>query len=128
MSNYKKIYDEKIVKSLKDEFKYSSVMQVPRLEKIVINKDLQGGVYNVGTGTLTTLEDMIKGMVEVFSDPNNRSKIVYCQDKEDTRSFVMDIENARKELGYEPKYDYISFLKDFKREKELKRFKELWKE
>ncbi len=37
MSNYKKIYDEKIVKSLKDEFKYSSVMEVPRLEKIVIN-------------------------------------------------------------------------------------------
>ena len=37
MSNYKKLYDEKIVKSLKDEFKYSSVMQVPKLEKIVIN-------------------------------------------------------------------------------------------
>ena len=37
MSNYKKIYEEKIVKSLKDEFKYSTVMQVPKLEKIVIN-------------------------------------------------------------------------------------------
>jgi len=37
MSNYKKLYDEKIVKSLKDEFKYSSTMQVPKLEKIVIN-------------------------------------------------------------------------------------------
>ena len=37
MSNYKKIYDEKIVKDLKDEFKYSSIMQVPKLEKIVIN-------------------------------------------------------------------------------------------
>ena len=37
MSNYKKIYEEKIVKSLKDEFKYSSVMQVPKLEKIVVN-------------------------------------------------------------------------------------------
>ena len=37
MSNYKKIYDETIVKSLKDEFKYSSIMQVPKLDKIVIN-------------------------------------------------------------------------------------------
>ena len=37
MSNYKKLYDEKIVRDLKDEFKYSSVMQVPKLEKIVIN-------------------------------------------------------------------------------------------
>ena len=37
MSNYKKLYDEVIIKSLKDEFKYSSVMQVPKLDKIVIN-------------------------------------------------------------------------------------------
>ena len=37
MSNYKKLYDEKIIQSLKDEFKYSSIMQVPKLEKIVIN-------------------------------------------------------------------------------------------
>ncbi len=37
MSNYKKLYDEKIVRDLKDEFKYSSVMQVPKLDKIVIN-------------------------------------------------------------------------------------------
>lgn len=37
MSNYKKLYDEKIVKSLKDEFKYSSIMQVPKIDKIVVN-------------------------------------------------------------------------------------------
>ncbi len=43
MSNYKKLYDEKIVKSLKDEFKYSSVMQVPKLEKIVINMGVGDG-------------------------------------------------------------------------------------
>ena len=46
MSNYKKIYDEKIVKSLKDEFKYSSVMQVPRLEKIVINMGCGDGSHD----------------------------------------------------------------------------------
>ena len=37
MSNYRTLYDEKIVKSLKDEFKYSSIMQVPKLDKSVIN-------------------------------------------------------------------------------------------
>jgi len=37
MSNYKKLYDESVVKSLKDEFKYSSIMQVPKIEKIVVN-------------------------------------------------------------------------------------------
>ena len=46
MSNYKKIYDEKIVKSLKDEFKYTSVMQVPKLEKIVINMGCGDGAHD----------------------------------------------------------------------------------
>ncbi len=46
MSNYKKIYDEKIIKSLKDEFKYSSVMEVPKLEKIVINMGCGDGAHD----------------------------------------------------------------------------------
>jgi len=46
MSNYKKLYDEKIVKSLKDEFKYSSIMQVPKLEKIVINMGVGDGAHD----------------------------------------------------------------------------------
>jgi len=96
------------------------------IEKIILT-DLQGGIYNVGTGKLTTLEDMVLGIIEVFSAPNNKSKIIYCPEKEDTRSFIMDIENAKKELGYEPKYDYITYLKDFKEEMKLNRFEELWK-
>jgi large subunit ribosomal protein L5 len=36
--NLKKKYNEEIVAALKKEFSYSSVMQVPRLEKIVINQ------------------------------------------------------------------------------------------
>lgn len=28
----------------------------------------------------------------------------------------MDIQNAKDELGYEPKYNYIEMLKDLKRE------------
>ena len=46
MSNYKKLYDEKIVKSLKDEFKYSSIMQVPKIEKIVINMGCGDGAHD----------------------------------------------------------------------------------
>ncbi len=37
MTEFKKMYDEKIVKELTDEFHYTSKMQVPKLEKIVIN-------------------------------------------------------------------------------------------
>ena len=35
-----KDYKERIVPELQKEFKYTSVMQVPRLEKIVINQGL----------------------------------------------------------------------------------------
>ena len=34
----KKKYQEEIIPSLKKEFDYSSVMQVPKLEKIVLNQ------------------------------------------------------------------------------------------
>ena len=37
MSTLKELYNDKIKKELMEEFKYSSVMQVPKLEKIVIN-------------------------------------------------------------------------------------------
>ena len=37
MATLKEKYNKEIVKSLMDEFKYDSVMQVPKLEKIVVN-------------------------------------------------------------------------------------------
>lgn len=43
MSNqttYSKLYKEEIVPAMMTEFKYSSIMQVPKLEKIVINQGL----------------------------------------------------------------------------------------
>jgi len=43
MSNYKKLYDEEIIKKLKNDFKYSSIMKVPKLDKIVINMGVGDG-------------------------------------------------------------------------------------
>ena len=37
--------------------------------------------------------------------------------------YIMDITPAKEELGYEPRYDYISLLKDFKMEYVRKREK-----
>ena len=37
----------------------------------------------------------------------------------------MDISNAIEELDYKPKYSYLDYLKDFKKEMELDRFQEL---
>ena len=37
MSNLKEKYNKEITKSLMDQFKYASIMEVPKLEKIVVN-------------------------------------------------------------------------------------------
>ena len=90
--------------------------------------DCNGGLYNAGTGIATTLDDQIKGIVEVFSPANNKSQLIYCPDKPDSRSYLMDIENAKRDLGYEPRYSYIDYLRDFKIEMQKNRFADLWDE
>lgn len=84
-----------------------------------VNKDF--GHYNVGTGVGITLLEQIEGIVEVFGE-EKKSKIIMRPDMPNAPQYIMDIESAKKELDYEPKYDYISMLKDFKKEMELRRF------
>lgn len=76
--------------------------------------DLSFGHYNVGTGKGTSLEDQIRGIIQVFCDPNKISKVSYCPEKSNAPQYIMDINPAVKDLGYLPKYDYISMLKDMK--------------
>ena len=47
MSNFKELYETKIKKDLMKEFSYKSIMQVPRLEKIVINMGVGEGSHDV---------------------------------------------------------------------------------
>ena len=89
--------------------------------------EVNGGIYNAGTGTKTTLIEQIKGIIEVFGTSGRKSEIIEKPDAEGFVSFVMDIKKAEKELEYIPQYDYISYLKDYKTERELKRFDLLWK-
>lgn len=81
--------------------------------------DRSEGYYNVGTGIGTSLLDQIKGIVEVFSKKDNKSKITLRPDMPNAPKYIMDIEPAVKELGYKPQYDYIKMLKDFKAEMEM---------
>lgn len=46
MSEFKKLYEDKIVKELMDEFHYTSKMQVPKLDKIVINIGVGDGAHD----------------------------------------------------------------------------------
>lgn len=43
MSNFKDLYNKEITKTLNDEFKYASKMEIPKLEKIVINMGVGEG-------------------------------------------------------------------------------------
>lgn len=88
--------------------------------------NVDGGTYNAGTGIKTSLQKQIEGMIDVFSPKNNKSKIILKPDGSTFTSFVMDIDNARKELEYEPEYTYLKYLEDYKKEQELKRFDSLW--
>lgn len=96
-------------------------------EKCVIS-EMDGGMYNLGGPAAVSLEEQIKGIVDVFSISGVKSKIIYCPDKPDAREFVNDISKTRHDLGYEPRYDYNSLLLAFKKEMELQRFKGLWGE
>lgn len=95
------------------------------LRKAILVDNVNGGFFNVGTGIGTTTEEWIRGIAKVFNPKEKQSEIIYCPEKPDAPSYIMDITNCRSELGYEPEYDFISFLEDFKEEMKLDRFKEL---
>ena len=77
--------------------------------------NVEGGTYNVGTGIGTSLQQQVEGMIRVFT-VDKKSEIVYKPEKPNGKPFIMDISNAKEELGYEPQYDYISMLEDIKKE------------
>lgn len=90
-----------------------------------IEVDRTQGFYNVGTGIPVTIEEQIQTIINVFSPKNNPSKIIYCPEKPIGGGFLMDITNAKEELGYEPKYSCKALFEEYKKEMQLNRFKEL---
>jgi large subunit ribosomal protein L5 len=47
MTQFKQYYEDQVVPQLKDKFKYSSSMQVPKLEKIVVNMGMGEAIHNI---------------------------------------------------------------------------------
>ncbi len=75
----KQEYREKIIPSLKDEFGYSNVMQVPKLQKIVISK---------GVGDAVADKKLIDHAVEELSTITGQ-KAVSTISKKDVASFKL---------------------------------------
>jgi len=90
-----------------------------------VDSNIDGGIYNAGSGG-STLEQRVRDIVDVFSPSDKKSKIVYCPEKRNSQQFVLDISKTKNELGYEPKYDWKSYLIDFKKEMENQPFKNIW--
>ncbi|MDG5800314.1 NAD(P)-dependent oxidoreductase [Marinilabiliaceae bacterium ANBcel2] len=112
-----------------DPSKEKEIVYVLDLVQIVekgIEKSEVCGTFNVGRGVGVSLEEQITGIVDIFSKPEKKSKIVYRPEKPDGRQFVHDITKTKEELGFEPMFDYITLLKEFKREIEMNRFALLW--
>lgn len=91
-----------------------------------VKSELDGGIYNVGLGTGVTLEDQIKIMIDIFCDKNKISEVIYKPEMPDSPQFILDASKTINELHFEPKYDYRSYLIDFKKEMETEPFKKLW--
>jgi UDP-glucose 4-epimerase len=96
------------------------------LVRLCVDANVEGGSYNVGNGFQVSLDDQIKGIVEVFSPKDNPSKITYCPEKPDPLENAFDISKTVRELGYSPKYSYLDQLRDFKHEMETEPFAKLW--
>lgn len=94
------------------------------IEKALV-ADVDGGIYNVGSGG-TTLEERVRGIVDVFSPIDKKSPITYCPEKQNCTQFVLDIRKTIIELGYEPKYSWKDYLVKFKEEMETQPFAKLW--
>ena len=90
-----------------------------------IEVDRDKGWYNVGTGVPVTLEEEINAIIDVFSDQNHRSPIIFKPEYKNGGGFLMDVENAKQELGYEPQYDVHRLFENYKYEMQVNRFEEL---
>lgn len=94
------------------------------IEKALI-AEVDGGIYNVGSGG-TTLEERIRGIVDVFCPKDKKSTITYRPEKQNCTQFVLDISKTISELGYQPQYSWHDYLVKFKEEMENQPFAKLW--
>ncbi len=87
--------------------------------------DKETGFYNVGTGVPVTLQEQIETIIKVFSPKDHPSQIIYRPEKPCGGGFLMDVQNAKDELGYEPQYDCQRLFEDYREEMKINRFLEL---
>lgn len=89
------------------------------------NQTLEKGLYNCGTGVPVNQMEQMEAIRKVFCPPDKQSEIIVLKDKKSGGGILFDIENAKRDLGYEPQYDVVRMFEDFKEEMKHNRFVEL---
>ena len=101
--NLKTKYKEEIVSNLFKEFGYTSVMQVPKLQKIVINQ---------GVGAATADKKMVETSVKELTNISGQ-KAVQCLSKKDISNFKLRKKmpiGARVTLRRDTMYEFLERL------------------
>lgn len=93
--------------------------------KAIEVKTITKGFYNCGTGIPVTLQEQMEAIRDVFCPEDKKSEIVCLTDKVAGGGLLMDVQNAKDELGYEPQYDVKKLFENFKEEMKIDRFLEL---
>lgn len=93
--------------------------------KAIEVENIEKGFYNCGTGIPVTLQEQMEAIRKVFCKKDKQSEIICLTDKVAGGGLLLDVQNAKEDLGYEPKYDVIRLFEDFKEEMKYDRFLEL---
>ncbi len=88
--------------------------------------DRAHGLYNIASGVRTSIEEEVKGVVEVFCSPTRKSQIIHRPDKPNIpRTYLYDISKAKRDFGYTVRYPFLKMLEDIKQERARQRFPHL---
>lgn len=112
-----------------DPTRVKEMVYIKDFTKVVVaaaDSVLEGGFYNIGSPNRVSLDEMIHGIVEVFSPSGKKSLISYDPSKPDTLQSLLDWSKTERELGYKPEYSFIDMMHDIKAEMETEPFAQLW--
>ena len=91
-----------------------------------IDSNRAHGLYNIASGVRTSLDEEVKGIIEVFSSPEHRSEIRYRSDKPNIpNTYLYDISKVKRDCNYEVHYPFMKMLQDIKHEMSCQRFPHL---
>ena len=76
------------------------------------------GIYNLSSGVAVTLDEQVKCIIDVFSNPNKKSEVIYKPEiKNNSKSYLLDISKIENDFGYKPMYrNFKDLVLEYKKE------------